>query len=156
MWRRAENSNEIALEPLPIGARARATKSCWSCRKTSGRIWVLRSVEALNPLPPVEAMELLLERLGNTWMRCKQPFKKSISRACWPISRSSSAIRPSDHRCFPLPGNALPGPSRNSRHQETPCSSCLTAASLNSFVNCLRDNPVTQILHSMNFECLNH
>src|SRR5215471_5349228 len=93
-------------------------------------------------------------------MRCKQPFKKSISRACWPTFRSNSAICPSDQRCFPLPGNALPGPCRNSRRQrcntfgftsnaratsaiETPCSSRRTAASLNSFVNCLRDNPMT-------------
>src|SRR6266853_1055202 len=73
-------------------------------------------------------------------MRCKQPFKKSISKACWPTLRSNSAIRPSAQRCFPLPGNALPGPVRNSRRQrcstfgltsnaraaspmETPCSS---------------------------------
>ena len=50
-------------------------------------------------------------------MRCKHPFKKSISSACWPTFRSSSATRPSDQRCFPLPGNALPGPWRNSRRQ---------------------------------------
>jgi hypothetical protein len=48
-------------------------------------------------------------------MRCKHPFKKSISNACWPIFLSSSAIRPSDQRCFPLPGNTLPGACRNSR-----------------------------------------
>src|SRR5262245_7211547 len=94
-------------------------------------------------------------------MRCKHPFKKSISSACWPTLRSSSAIRPSDQRSFPLPGKALPGPWRNSRRQrcntlgltsnaraaspmDTPCSSLRTAASLNSFVNCLRDNPMTQ------------
>ncbi len=29
-------------------------------------------------------------------MRCKHPFKKSISSACWPTLRSNSAIRPSD------------------------------------------------------------
>jgi len=28
----------------------------------------------------------------------------------------------------------------------------LLAANLNSFVNCLRDNPIDSILHSMNFE----
>src|ERR1051326_8008279 len=50
-------------------------------------------------------------------MRCKHPFKKSISSACWPTLRSNSAIRPSDQRCFPLPGKALPGPWRNSRRQ---------------------------------------
>src|SRR5271154_3820655 len=94
-------------------------------------------------------------------MRCKHPFKKSSSSACWPIFRSSSAIRPSDQRCFPLPGNTLPGPWRNSRRQrcstfastsnaratspiETPCSSRRTAASLNSLVNVLLDNPMTQ------------
>src|SRR5262249_33175814 len=66
-----------------------------------------------------------------------------------------------DQRCFPLPGNALPGPCRNSRRQrcstfgltsnpratspmETPCSSRRTAASLNSLVNILLDNPMTQ------------
>src|SRR4051794_4787381 len=49
--------------------------------------------------------------------RCKHPFKKSISSACWPILRSSSAILPSDHRCVPLPGKAFPGPCRNSRRQ---------------------------------------
>src|SRR6185312_13178685 len=92
-------------------------------------------------------------------MRCKHPFKKSISSACWPIFLSSSAIRPSDQRCLPLPGNTLPGASRNSRRQrcstfgltstpratsaiDTPCSSRRTAANLNSFVNCLRDNPI--------------
>ena len=85
-------------------------------------------------------------------MRCKHPFKKSISSACWPILRSNSAIRPSAQRRFPVPGNTLPGPWRNSRRQrcstfaftsnaratspmETPCSSRRTAASLNSLVN---------------------
>src|SRR5579864_3449506 len=64
-------------------------------------------------------------------------------------------------RCFPLPGNTLPGPWRNSRRQrcstfaftsnaratspmDTPCSSRWTAASLNSLVNILLDNPMTQ------------
>jgi len=73
----------------------------------------------------------------------------------------AAAIRPSDQRCFPLPGNALPGPRRSSRRQrcstfgftsnaratsprDTPCSSRRTAAGLNSFVNCLRDKPMTQ------------
>jgi hypothetical protein len=94
-------------------------------------------------------------------MRCKQPFKKSISRTCCPIFRSSSGTRPSDQRCFPLPGKTLPGPARNSRRHrcrtfgftsnpratsaiDIPCSSRRTAASLNSCVNCLRDNPMTQ------------
>src|SRR6185369_11933062 len=94
-------------------------------------------------------------------MRCKHPFKKSISRACWPTFRSNSAIRPSDQRGLPLPGKTLPAPSRNSRRHrcktlgptssaraasaiDTPCSSRRTAASLNSLVNCLRDNPMTQ------------
>src|ERR1019366_775791 len=94
-------------------------------------------------------------------MRCKHPFKKSISSACWPILRSNSAMRPSAQRCLPAPGNALPGPIRNSRRQrcstlgltsnaraaspiETPCSSRRTAASLNSLVNNLRVNPMTQ------------
>src|ERR1019366_3599047 len=75
--------------------------------------------------------------------------------------RSSSATRPSDQRRCPWPGNALPGACRNSRRQrsntlglpsnpratsasETPASSRRTAASLNSLVNCLRDNPMTQ------------
>ena len=77
------------------------------------------------------------------------PLQKIDFSACWPILRSNSAIRPSDQRCFPLPGNTLPGPCRNSRRQrcstlaftsnaratspmETPCSSRRTAASLNS------------------------
>src|SRR6266852_3516924 len=94
-------------------------------------------------------------------MRCKQPFKKSISRACWPILRSSSATRPSSQRRLPPPGKTLPGPCRNSRRQrcstfgltsnaratspsEAPFSIRWIAASLNSFVNCLRDNPMTQ------------
>src|ERR1700683_1702735 len=94
-------------------------------------------------------------------MRCEPPFKKSISSVCWPTLRSTSAIRPSDQRCFPLPGKTLPAPWRNSRRQrcstlgftsnaraaspmDTPCSSRRTAASLNSFVNCLRDKPMTQ------------
>src|SRR6266702_2579550 len=84
-----------------------------------------------------------------------------ISSACSPTLRSNSAIRPSDQRCFPFPGNTLPGPCRNSRRQrcntlgftsnaraaspiDTPCSSRRTAASLNSLVNCLRDSPMTQ------------
>jgi len=58
-------------------------------------------------------------------------------------------------------GEDVPGPARNSRRHrcstfgftsnpratsaiDTPCSSRRTAASLNSFVNCLRDNPMTQ------------
>src|SRR6202050_566339 len=81
-------------------------------------------------------------------MRCKHPFKKSISSVCWPILRSSSAILPSLQRCFPLPGKTLPAPWRNSRRQrcstlgltsnaraaspiDTPCSSRRTAASVN-------------------------
>jgi hypothetical protein len=47
-------------------------------------------------------------------MRCKHPFKKSISRVCCPILRSNSAMRPSDQRRCPWPGNAFPGPCRNS------------------------------------------
>jgi hypothetical protein len=31
-----------------------------------------------------------------------------------------------------------------SRHFDTPCSNRRTAANLNSFVDCLRDNPMTQ------------
>ena len=94
-------------------------------------------------------------------MRCKHPFKKSISSVCWPIFRSNSAIRPSAQRRCPWPGKTLPGPCRNSRRQrcstlgltsnpratsviETPASSRRTAANLNSRVNCLRDNPMTQ------------
>jgi len=94
-------------------------------------------------------------------MRCKHPFKKSISSVCWPIFRSNSVIRPSDQRRCPLPGKTLPGPCQNSRRQrcstlgltskpransviETPGSSRRTAANLNSLVNCLRDNPMTQ------------
>src|SRR6202042_1712486 len=104
----------------------------------------------------------------------QHPFKNSISSACWPTFRSSSAIRPSDQRCFPFPGNTLPGPWRNSRRQrcstlvltsnaratspiETPCSSRRTAASLNSLVNILLDNPMTQFsfewILSLNWLC---
>ena len=78
------------------------------------------------------------------------------ANACWPILRSNSPIRPSLQRCFPLPGTAFPVPCRNSRRQrwstfgltssaldasaiDTPCSSRLTAANLNSFVNNLRE-----------------
>src|SRR5471030_980038 len=85
-------------------------------------------------------------------------------------------MRPSAQRWFPLPGNALPGTVRNSRLQrcstlgltsnaraaspmETPCSSRRTAASLNSFVNNLRDNPMTQFsfkwILSLNCLCQN-
>src|ERR1700687_3524259 len=85
-------------------------------------------------------------------------------------------MRPSDQRCVPLPGNALPGPLRNSRRQrcntlgltsnaraaspmDVPCSSRRTAASLNSFVNNLRDNPMTQFsfkwILSLNCLCQN-
>jgi hypothetical protein len=109
-------------------------------------------------------------------MRCNHPFKKSISRDCWPILRSNSAMRPSAQRCFLLPGNALPGPVRNSRRQrcsplgftsnaraaspiKTPCSSRRTTASLNSLVNNLRDNSMTQFsfkwILSLNCLCQN-
>src|SRR6202011_976139 len=107
-------------------------------------------------------------------MRCKHPFKKSISSACWPILRSSSAMRPSAQRCLPWPGNTLPGPWRTSRRQrcstlgfnssarapspmELPRSSRCTAASLNSLVNILLDNPMTQFsfgwILSLNWLC---
>jgi hypothetical protein len=56
-------------------------------------------------------------RIRCSSMCCKHPFKKSISSACWPTFRSNSAIPPSDQRGFPLPGNTLPGPCRNSRRQ---------------------------------------
>src|ERR1035437_2334800 len=63
--------------------------------------------------------------------------------------------------CFPWPGNTLPGPCRTSRRQrcstfgftssaratspiELPRFSRCTAASLNSLVNILLDNPMTQ------------
>jgi hypothetical protein len=99
---------------------------------------------------------LQFPNIARPMVRCKHPFKKSISKVCWPTFRSSSAIRPSDQRCLPLPGKAFPGPSRNSRCQRcntlgftsnaraasaihTPCSSRRTAANLNSFVNCLRE-----------------
>src|SRR5882724_8100534 len=107
-------------------------------------------------------------------MRCKLPFKKSISRVCWPILRSSSAMRPSAQRCLPCPGNTLPGPWRISRRQrcstlgltsnaratspiELPRSSRCTAASLNSLVKILLDNPMThspfQWILSLNWLC---
>jgi hypothetical protein len=35
---------------------------------------------------------------------------------------------------------------------ETPAFNCRSVAILNSFVNFRRDNPMTQILHSMSFE----
>src|SRR5262249_43545902 len=71
----------------------------------------------------------------------------------------------------PWPGNALPGPWRNSLRQrrstlqltsnaratsaiEIPCSSRWIAANLNSRVNRLRDNPMTHFLHSMDFVSL--
>src|SRR5262249_46649792 len=93
-------------------------------------------------------------------MRCKHSFKKSISTVSWPTLRPNSATLPSDQRDLPLPGNALPAPRRNSRLQrcstlgltsnaratsaiETPCSSRRTPGILNSFLNCLRDNPMT-------------
>jgi hypothetical protein len=41
-------------------------------------------------------------------MCCKHPFKKSISSACWPTFRSSSAIRPSDQRGFPFQHTVKP------------------------------------------------
>jgi hypothetical protein len=50
-------------------------------------------------------------------IRCKHPFKKSISRACWPTLRSNCATFVSSQRRFPSPGNAFPGPSRNSFRQ---------------------------------------
>src|SRR5580698_213586 len=83
-------------------------------------------------------------------------------------------MRPSAQRCFPCPGNTLPGPCRISRRQrcstfgftssaratspiELPRSSRCTAASLNSLVNILLDNPMTQFsfgwILSLNWLC---
>src|SRR6185437_845700 len=42
-------------------------------------------------------------------MRCKHRFKKSISSACWPIFRSSSATRFSSALFLPKPGKARSG-----------------------------------------------
>jgi hypothetical protein len=41
-------------------------------------------------------------------MRCKHPFKKSISSACCPTLRSNSAMRPSDQRRCPWPETHCP------------------------------------------------
>src|SRR5579864_7299587 len=83
-------------------------------------------------------------------------------------------MRPSAQRCLPCPGNTLPGPCRISRRQrcrtlgftssaratspiELPRSSRCTAASLNSLVNILLDNPMTQFsfgwILSLNWLC---
>src|SRR5271156_4885087 len=83
-------------------------------------------------------------------------------------------MRPTAQRCLPWPGNTLPGPWRISRRQrcntlgftsnaratsptELPRSSRCTAASLNSFVNILFDNPMThspfQWILSLNWLC---
>src|SRR6516225_3150988 len=92
---------------------------------------------------------------------CKQPFKKSISTACWPTFRSNWATLPSSQRRFPRPGKALPGPWRNSLRQrcnrfgltsnaratsaiDAPASHRCKAASFNSFVNFRRDNIMSQ------------
>src|SRR5712691_1120004 len=91
---------------------------------------------------------------------CKHRRKKSFSMAWRPTFRSSSATRLSSARILPWPVNALIPCSCNSRFQrcntfgltsqaratsarEAPSSSRLTAASLNSFVNCLRDMLMT-------------
>ena len=50
--------------PSTSSARAPVRKSCSSPAKTCQRIWVLRKV--LNPLSPVEAMELLIDKLSKT------------------------------------------------------------------------------------------
>src|SRR5277367_6633099 len=83
-------------------------------------------------------------------------------------------MRPSAQRCLPYPGNTLPDPWRISRRQrcstfgftsnaratspiELPRSSRCTAASLNSLVNILLDNPLThspfQWILSLNWLC---
>ena len=49
---------------IDIRRAARARKSCCIPREDLNRIWVLRKV--LNPLSPVEAMELLLDKMGKT------------------------------------------------------------------------------------------
>jgi hypothetical protein len=51
------------------------------------------------------------------------------------------APHPSRQRCSTL---GFTSSARAASPIETPASSRLTAASLNSFVNCLRDNPMTQ------------
>jgi hypothetical protein len=108
-------------------------------------------------------------RIRRSSMRRKQFFKKSISSVCWPIFRSSCAFSFSSHRRLPAPGNEFPGASRNSCRQrcnklgftsnaratsatEEPDSSRCTAASFISRVNFLRDNPMSQNLHSMIFD----
>src|SRR5262249_30520441 len=87
---------------------------------------------------------------------CKARFKKSISMACWPTLRSSSATRLSSARLLPTPLNACSPCSCNSRRQRCsslgftsnaratsamlcPLSRRRTAVCLNSFVNFLRD-----------------
>src|SRR6266536_5301702 len=87
---------------------------------------------------------------------CKALFKKSISRVCWPILRSSSASLLSSARFFPGPLNARSPCSCNSRRQRCRSLGCtskaratsttlcplfrrLTADCLKSLVNFLRD-----------------
>src|ERR1700722_284524 len=83
-------------------------------------------------------------------------------------------MRPSAQRCFPCPGNTLPGPCRISRRHrcstfgftsnaratspiELPRSSRCTSASLHSLGNILLDNPMTQFsfgwILSLNWLC---
>src|SRR5215471_11554312 len=92
-------------------------------------------------------------------MRCKHPFKKSISTACCPTLRSSCATFVSSHRRFPTPGNAFAGPWRNSFRQrcstfgltsnaratsatEDPASNCWIAANFSSRVKLRRVKPM--------------
>jgi hypothetical protein len=94
-------------------------------------------------------------------MRCKHPFKK-VNLQClltdlafqfrypafrltlFPVARKRLA-----HACPELPFPAvqqvrITSDPRATSAIDTPCSNRPTAANLNSCVNCLRDNPMTQ------------
>src|ERR1700693_3015832 len=69
-------------------------------------------------LPAGRGLPVSACSIRSSSMRCKHPFKKSISRVCLPTFLSSGATLVSSQRRFPPPGKALPGPWRNSfRHR---------------------------------------
>lgn len=82
------------------------------------------------------------------------PFKKSIFSACWPTLRSNSAIRPSDQRCLPFRGNALPGPLRNSRRQRCSTFAFTSNTRAASVINTLHEAHPGRVMTPAQLEAL--
>ncbi len=69
-------SDKRVFPAIDITRAARARKSCLMPKEDLNRVWVLRKV--LNPLSAVEAMELLLDKMGKT--KANADFLASMQR----------------------------------------------------------------------------